>query len=358
MAARFIPSWTDLRRTAVTLALATAGGAAAWFAGLPAPWLSGAMVGAAVGVAARVDLHVPTPLRDAVFFVLGLSMGASVHPGTFDDIARWPVSLLGLVVVVAAIMVAVMWILRRWGWDRETALFASAPGALSTVLILASSTRADMPRVVVAQSLRIFVLVAILPSIVVLIDPVPAGRAVAVPPVHPGLLSGPVEHLAVIAAGLIGAVVCRRLGMPAHILFGAFLASAALHGSGVVGAAVPDAVLVPSFVVLGAFIALRFKGTTWASLRGDLAASVAALVVSVVVALIGAVAIHRFTGIGLAEALVAFAPGGLEAMIIMALALQLDVAFVSLHHLVRFLGIALMLPLIVRLAIGPRTNQT
>jgi membrane AbrB-like protein len=156
----------------------------------------------------------------------------------------------------------------------------------------------------------------------------------------------------IIAAGAVGAVVCRLLKSPAPYLFGAFLGSAVVHGAGLVTAPVPPAILIPSFVVLGAFIALRFKGTTWASLKDDLAASVAALVVGTVVAGIGAYLVHAAFGIGLAEAMVAFAPGGLEAMIIIALALKLDVAYVSLHHLIRFLGIAVTLPLIVRLVIG------
>lgn len=353
---RWFPlSMLDARRTAVTLLLATAGGLAAAFAGLPAPWLSGAMVGASLGVAFRVDLHVPQGLRDVTFFVLGTSMGASVSPGTFDDIARWPVSLLVLVLVVAAIMVGVTWTLRRFGWDKETALFASAPGALSTVLVLASQGNANMPRVVISQSLRIFVLVAILPSLVALLDPSAAGAALVVPTPHaPGVLQGPLEYAAMLVAGLVGLALMRALGVPAPILFGAFLGSAVVHGSGLVAAPVPAAVLVPSFIILGAFIALRFKGTTWAALRADLAASVAALVVSVAVAFAGAVLVFRLLGIGLSEAIVAYAPGGLEAMIIMALALKLDVAYVSLHHLVRFLGIAVALPLIVRLVIGPR----
>ena len=46
-------------------------------------------------------------------------------------------------------------------------------------------------------------------------------------------------------------------------------------------------------------------------------------------------------------AIVAFAPGGLEAMTVLALILSLDPLYVGIHHLVRFLGIGLVLPFVV-----------
>jgi uncharacterized protein len=59
--------------------------------------------------------------------------------------------------------------------------------------------------------------------------------------------------------------------------------------------------------------------------------------------------------------LVAFAPGGLEAMLVLGASLGLDPIYVGLHHLVRFFGIALLLPvampLIRRLEAGPAPSR-
>jgi hypothetical protein len=52
--------------------------------------------------------------------------------------------------------------------------------------------------------------------------------------------------------------------------------------------------------------------------------------------------------VSFAEALIAFAPGGLEAMTLMAFALRLDPLFVGAHHLARFFIISLALPLVAR----------
>ncbi len=51
--------------------------------------------------------------------------------------------------------------------------------------------------------------------------------------------------------------------------------------------------------------------------------------------------------------MVAYVPGAVEAMTIMAFVLGLDPAFVVAHHLARFLGISLAIPLISRLFFTP-----
>jgi hypothetical protein len=347
-----VTSGETWRAATTTLALATAGGALFAVLGLPAPWLSGAMVGATLGIVAKVKLHVPDRLRDVVMVVLGVSMGSGVTPEALAAAARWPASLVVLAVVVVAIMLATMVLLARFGWDRETSFYASAPGALSTVMIMAQASGADMRRVVVAQSLRLFVMVAVLPSLVVAIDPSAASGG-AMPTAYPGggVLTGWLEYAAILLAGLAGAAIGHLVKLPAGLLIGAVLGSALVHGTGLVTAPVPNVVLIPSFVALGAFIALRFRGTTWEGLKQDLAASLVALAIAVVIAFAGALLVSRVLAIPLADALIAYAPGGLEAMIILAFALGLDIAYVGTHHLARFIGIALLLPLAAKFVV-------
>ena len=48
------------------------------------------------------------------------------------------------------------------------------------------------------------------------------------------------------------------------------------------------------------------------------------------------------------DVIVAYAPGSIDAMMILALALHLDPVFVGAHHLARVFTVTLALPLIVR----------
>jgi uncharacterized membrane protein AbrB (regulator of aidB expression) len=76
----------------------------------------------------------------------------------------------------------------------------------------------------------------------------------------------------------------------------------------------------------------------------SIGAFVVAFVVSVVFALLAA----WLAGENVAKTIVAFAPGGLEAMTILAFMIGLDPAFVGAHHLARFILIAMLLPFVAR----------
>ena len=55
---------------------------------------------------------------------------------------------------------------------------------------------------------------------------------------------------------------------------------------------------------------------------------------------------------------VAYAPGSIDAMMILALALHLDPVFVGAHHLARVFTVTLALPIIVRTLGPPGTKRT
>ncbi|OQW49607.1 MAG: hypothetical protein A4S15_02455 [Candidatus Raskinella chloraquaticus] len=338
-----LPSRSEIMRTLATLALATLGGTAFAAVGLPAAWLSGAMVGATCGLIFGLRLHVPNALRDLTMLVLGVSMGVSVTPATLHAMARWPASLAILGATVVAIICAAIIVSRTFGWDRNTAMYASAPGALSTVLILAEESGADMRRVVIAQTIRLFLLVAVLPFVLALIDPHTIGTGLrAQGQANTALL----DYILLFVAGVAGAALARLLRIPAPILIGAAIASSLVHGLDLIEAPVPLAIQLPAFVILGAYMGLRFHGTTFAMLRAEIAASALIFLSSTIVALAGAFLVHWLLAIPLTETMVAFAPGGIEAMTIIAFSLGLDVAYVGTHHLLRFLALALTLPIV------------
>ena len=79
-------------------------------------------------------------------------------------------------------------------------------------------------------------------------------------------------------------------------------------------------------------------------------AALGSFTLSMIVAAAFAGLASRLAGVGFADALVAFAPGGLEAMMMLALVLGLDPLYVGVHHLARFLGIGFLVPFAVGMA--------
>ncbi len=61
-----------------------------------------------------------------------------------------------------------------------------------------------------------------------------------------------------------------------------------------------------------------------------------------------ALLVNALTGAAMPAAILAFSPGGLPEMTLMALALGVDIAFVATHHVVRILIIVTLAPLLFR----------
>ena len=145
----------------LTMTIAAAGGALFAALGLPAPWLTGSMTAIVAAAMAGLPVGLPTRLREVAFMLLGISMGSSATPESVAQMQAWPGSLALLALsVVATLFAGAVYLERVHGWDRVTARCASMPGALASVIVMAASSAADLPRVVLAQSIRIFILVA------------------------------------------------------------------------------------------------------------------------------------------------------------------------------------------------------
>jgi membrane AbrB-like protein len=330
---------------AAQLLVAALGGLAFHLLGIPAAWMSGAMVAVVAWGALGRTRPLPRPLADAAMLVSGATMGAGITPEALTAVTRYPLSLAVLALsVVAGTGASMLWLTRVAGWRRDDALLASAPGALSTVLVIAAERKASVVAIAVVQSIRLFVLIALLPSLVVAFEGGHPGRGL---PGEGMPVESPVGLLVVLAGGLALGLAFERLRLAAPVLLGATLVSASLHATGYAPGVVPPPVAVAGLVLIGVFIGERFRTLRLSALRATLAAAAGSLVLTVAVAIASAAAAAALAGVGFSDAMVAFAPGGLEAMMVLALILGLDPLYVGVHHLARFIGIAMALPLVV-----------
>ena len=151
-------------KVALTFALGGAGGWVLAQVGAPAPWLTGSMLAVAAAALSGLPLAMPTWMRTLAFVMLGISIGSSVTPEALGEIQAWPGSVCLLLLGCRRDHGGErLHLARARGWDVMTARYCALPGALSQVLVLATRSRADLPRIALAQSLRVFVLVALLP---------------------------------------------------------------------------------------------------------------------------------------------------------------------------------------------------
>ena len=340
--------WPSSVAQAVTILGGAAGGFATAALGVPAGWLSGAMFATACLAALGVAVPLSEAVRRVTFVGSGIAIGSAVTPAMLRGFAAYPGTLALMAVSVAGATWSGAWLLSRLdGWSRETAFFASVPGALSYVFSVAAETSgADLPRIAVVQVMRVFLLMGLVPLLVAetgapLIAPAP----------------GPIDPLPVLLALLVlGAAlgfVLERARVTAGMMFGAMIVAALAHGTGIAPGRPPPVFTEAAQILVGAWVGVRFVGFDWGLLGRSLVAAFGSFLAAIAItAVCAGVATYVF-GLPFAQTLVAFAPGGLESMSLLSIALALDPLFVSAHHLARFILISVKLPFVLKRWVRP-----
>jgi uncharacterized protein len=261
-----------------------------------------------------------------------------------EQVWLWPASFAALfTAVVATITVTYLYLTKALGWSRQTAFFASLPGALTFVLAAARETEADYRAVTVLQTIRLFLIIGLVVPMITLLQ----GGAAALPemPLPPDAIW---QFGLLLAAGLAGALAGHYSRLPGGMMLGALLSSALLFGTAAVNVRLPPFFANIGMIVLGIVIGSRFSGLEKSEIRQLFAASFNAFVLGTAAAALIGYLLHLATGIGLSKIALAFVPGAMEAMTVISFVLGVDPAYVAAHHVMRFFFIAVSVPFIAK----------
>jgi membrane AbrB-like protein len=127
------------------------------------------------------------------------------------------------------------------------------------------------------------------------------------------------------------------------------LLSAVIHLAGWTRATPPAELVAAAQVVVGTAIGCRFAGTCVAFVLRAVRLAGGATVLMLAVTVGSAVAVHSLTGLPVPYLVLAYSPGGLAEMSLVALALSFDAAFVATHHIVRIILVVVLAPQVYRL---------
>jgi membrane AbrB-like protein len=335
-----------VRQLAETLAIAAAGGLTLGLLGLPAGYLSGSIMAVAIASLAGRPMLIPALIMRTIFVLVGISLGAVVTPATLNGMATYPLSIAVLLVAMACVAVAGAAYLRVvHGWEKLPAYLAAAPGGMSQVLSLAAEIGVDLRAIAIVQTMRVVIVAVGLPAGLALFGLVGHGTRSVGGPFDPALLP---ELAILIAVSTAAAFIAYRIRFPGGLLFGAMVASAVLHGSGLIHAVMPWWAATTAMIALGAVTGSRFSGTPLRLLADFIAAAFGSFAVAVAIASAFAGVLISVLPLHAAEVMIAFAPGSVDAMMLLALALHLDPVYVGAHHLCRIFFVSLIMPLIAR----------
>ncbi len=338
-----------LDKLLLTLFMGAAGGALFYWLNAPLPWMLGAMMAVTIASLLRFDSYVPRSFRLVMVPVLGTLLGSAFQPELLDHIGRWTVSLAALIPYVAILTGGLtLYFLKLLGYGPVTSFFSAAPGGFVEMVTLGTAMGGDDRTISLVHATRVFIVVMTIPTLFQVIQGY-------VPPSDGGGLATPLLSVAPLDMAILGACavagyyVGRWLRMPAPQMLGPMALSAIVHVTGLTEAKVPLEIVALAQVVLGASVGCRFAGIDPVRVLKTMFTSLGAVAVIFAVGGLCAWLTHLYTGLPTAALILAFAPGGFVEMCLIALALDIDVAFVTTHHTARILLVIFIAPLAFKL---------
>jgi membrane AbrB-like protein len=332
----------------VAIAIGTAGGALFQFCRLPLAWMLGALFLTTIAALARAPVSFPWGLRSALQAILGVMVGTSFTPDLIGRIAPWSISLSAILVYIGATGVVVYtYLRRRAGLGPITSYFTAMPGGLNEMTMMGAAMGGDDRIIVLSHSVRLTLVVFTIPFWFRFFEGY-------VPPPLPALGGSLAGISALDAAALIGCAVAgpplaRLLRIPAPSLTGALALSAILHITGMTGSRLPPELVMAAQVGMGTALGCRFRGFDRALLVRTIGTSFVAGAMMVVGTVLLSLGVHALTGVPTDQLLLAYAPGGLAEMSLIAISLGMDTAFVSTHQLIRIIMVIVLAPLFFRM---------
>jgi membrane AbrB-like protein len=338
---RDLPSWAG------TLAIGAAGGTAFDALDLPLAWMLGAIAATTAAALIRLPVRIPKRVAPVMFSVVGVLLGSTFPPDFLDRAHRWSISLAAMLPYVVLITLSVAAYFRRvTAFSHPTRFFSACPGGLNEMMIMGGAKGGDEAAIALVHGMRILTVVYVLPFSFRFLGGVDAtaaraaARAAAMPDA-----AGWAIMAACAVAGVWGG---RKLRIPAAVLVGPLLLSTAAHLSGLTDARPPASLINAAQVVIGCGVGCRFLGVTPGVFGRAIVVSLGSTALMLAIGAAFAAALAPLTGESFAALVLAYSPGGITEMSLIALAMGTDPMFVSTHHLGRIVIVLLTTPLLFR----------
>ena len=332
-------SWTQWRRYSATPLAGVIGGYMASLAGWPLPWMVGSLLAVIVlrCLANRAFSELPGGRKAGQWLVasgIGLHFTSEVLQQVLSHL---PVIIMGAIGTLMLSLIGIV-ILRRAGVDRATAFFASMPGGASEMVNLALRHDAQPARVAAAHSLRLLLVVLLIPALFTwgLSD-------VSAPP------PAPVDWLwltGLLAAGALLAILWGRLNQPNPWMLGPLSVCAIASASFDLHLGLPQGLGQFGQWLIGCALGCHFDRAFFRSAPAFLAR----VLLFTLLAMLAAAGLGEVLGWLAGEdhlsLMLGMMPGGITELCLTAEALQLSVALVTALQVLRlFLVMFLAEPL-------------
>lgn len=341
-------TWPRIAQWSSLLLLSAFLAAALDFAGLPAAFLIGPMVAAIIAGTSGATVRVPKVLFASAQAVIGCLIAASI---SFEILVAFSDDWLLVTAIVSATLAAssfLGWFISRFrSLPGTTAVWGSAPGGSTAMVLMAGAFGADVRLVAFMQYLRVIMVslaAALIARLWVDTSNVEVPPQIWFPSIDwPGFGS-------MVAIAVTGGLLGRLLRLPSPYFLGAAILGGFLHIGFDVPIQLPEWLLASSYALIGWSIGLNFTG----ALLSHAARALPQIVGSILalMAFCGGLAwiLSHELGIDPLTAYLATSPGGLDSVAIIAAASNgVDMSFVMALQSCRLVFVLAFGPWLARL---------
>jgi membrane AbrB-like protein len=322
--------------------------------GLPAGRLLGPMVAAIVLSVTGSDVRVPRPAFVAAQGVIGCLIARGVPGTVLATLSDHWLVFIGGVVAVTVLANALGWMLSHWNvLPGDTAIWGSAPGAASAMMIMAEAHGSDVRLVAFMQYLRV-VCVSFTASVVAHLwirngsteaaaHAAAAASSLLVPPGSwPGLA-------ATLVLALAGSWVGVRFRLPAGGLLLPMVGGFLMQDFAGIRIELPPLLLAVAYAFVGWTIGTRFNRQVLAVTFRSLPKVLASIFTLILLCGAFGAALVRWAHVDPLTAYLATSPGGADSVAIIAASSPVDVPFVLTMQVLRMLFVMATGPAIARM---------
>lgn len=323
--------------------------------GIPLPWMLGPMIFNTIAALSHVPIDAPLRLRPLVIPIIGVMLGASVTPDVISGLLNWTIAIAVMIPFLSVAAGVSYLIYRKIGrYDPVTAFFSAMPGGLNDMILIGNAYGGSEKKIALAHASRILTTIIFVGLFFGLVFGVQANKEASTNWIALAALT-PMDWLILLGCAALGGPVGKALKLPTSALLGPMFLSAIAHVTHMVEIAPPTLLVIGAQIVLGSIIGCRFIGSTLREIGRDLLLGVGSCLSMLICAMIFTVGGASITGVPMANVFLAFSPGGLTEMSLLALAMHLDVAFVSVMHIMRILLVVAVAPIVFRFTPSGRT---
>ncbi len=320
-----------LRPVFTALVISLCGGSIFKLAGIPLPWMLGPLFTVAAAGIGGITVCAPRGGRQAGQLIIGCGLGLYFTAEVSRHILHYGWYIL--TAACAAILIGAMGglLLKKIsGIPTVTAFFASIPGGAAEMAILAERAGARFDQVAMSHSIRILLVVTIIPISVTMSGA--SGSEIYLPLTTklsvPGLI-------ALFIMAIIAAYLFMKVGIPNAWLLGPLAVSLLLTINGQHLSAMPPFLTVIAQILIGSSLGSRFEPSFCHGSRPLLVGVVSSGVLTVGLSVILALIIARLAGMSIPMLVLATAPGGVSEMCLTAKILKLGVPLVTSFQVTR-----------------------